>query len=335
MKKTSIKIDKDSGSPIYRQIIAAVCSDIEDGVLTQGSMLRSVNEIADENGLSRDSVFKAYNELRAMGLIQSVPGKGYFITSTNIKKKEKIFFLLDEFSDYKKQLFENFGKSIGNSAAVDLFFHNYNIQVMDSLIKGAVGSYTKYVVWPVMTPKVKNILKQIPANKLYIVDAGVEWYFGEYPGVYQDYAADITTLFMKNIRLFRNYKKITLVFPERLLLYEIQRGFEQFLKDSGMRGTIVSDGTKIKAAKGEAYFVIDDEDLVHLVNEGQAKGLRLGHDFGVIAYNETPLKSIAAGGITVLSSDFGRMGTLLAELMKNKKKKSIRNPSDLFVRGSL
>ena len=88
-------------------------------VLTQGSMLRSVNEIADENGLSRDSVFKAYNELRAMGLIQSVPGKGYFITSTNIKKKEKIFFLLDEFSDYKKQLFENFGKSIGNSAAVD------------------------------------------------------------------------------------------------------------------------------------------------------------------------------------------------------------------------
>jgi DNA-binding transcriptional regulator YhcF (GntR family) len=334
MKILSFKINKKSSQPIYKQIISAVYSAIEKGEMKEGDLLPSVNEIAKEFGLSRDSVFKAYNELRSSGIINSVAGKGYYIYSMNVRQKEKIFFLLDEYSEYKKELFERFKKTIGSSAAVDLFFHNYNITVMEKLINEAIGKYTKYVIWPVMTPKVKTLLKKIPSRKLFIVDAGIEWYFDFYPGVYQSYAEDILTLFKSNIYLFNKYSRIFLVYPKRLLLFEIQRGFKQFIKDEDVKGEIISDLKNISISKGDSFFVIDDDDLVKLVHEGESKNLKLGKDYGIIAYNETPLKSIAAGGITILSTDFGEMGHLLAEMIKNKKKKSIKNPSRFFIRKS-
>lgn len=60
-----------------------------------------------------------------------------------------------------------------------------------------------------------------------------------------------------------------------------------------------------------------------------------GKDFGIISYNDTPLKEILAGGITTLSTDFKQMGQTMASLITQKEIKTIENPWKLDIRNSL
>ena len=46
-------------------------------------MLPSVNQIMNECQLSRDTVFKAYAELKKRGVVESVPNRGYFVYQKN------------------------------------------------------------------------------------------------------------------------------------------------------------------------------------------------------------------------------------------------------------
>jgi DNA-binding LacI/PurR family transcriptional regulator len=87
--------------------------------------------------------------------------------------------------------------------------------------------------------------------------------------------------------------------------------------------------------KGQAYLVFDDKSLVTLVQAAQAQHYQLGKDLGVVSYNDTPLKSVVANGITTISTDFAAMGKTMADLIVNKKKDHLQNPSALITRNSL
>jgi DNA-binding LacI/PurR family transcriptional regulator len=63
--------------------------------------------------------------------------------------------------------------------------------------------------------------------------------------------------------------------------------------------------------------------------------LKPGQDFGIISYNDTPLKEVLAGGITTLSTDFRLMGKTMAKLIDTKAIMTIKNPWQLNIRGSL
>ena len=54
--------------------------------------LPSINALSKTYHVSRDTVFKAFADLRERKLIDSTPGKGYYVTN----RKEKIFLLLDD-----------------------------------------------------------------------------------------------------------------------------------------------------------------------------------------------------------------------------------------------
>jgi DNA-binding GntR family transcriptional regulator len=77
-----IQIDDSLGIPKYRQIINSISNAISAGDLKLGDKVPSLNEICAEFELSRDTVMVAFNELKAKGVINSIPGKGYYINST-------------------------------------------------------------------------------------------------------------------------------------------------------------------------------------------------------------------------------------------------------------
>jgi DNA-binding LacI/PurR family transcriptional regulator len=60
------------------------------------------------------------------------------------------------------------------------------------------------------------------------------------------------------------------------------------------------------------------------------KGYQLGKDFGVISYNDTPMKEIVEGGVTVISTDFNKMGELAAKFVINKQKLQEILPTSLI-----
>ena len=63
----------------FQQLVDAINEAISRNLLQVGDILPSVNQLCKESSLSRDTVFKAYAELKNRGIIESVPNRGYFI----------------------------------------------------------------------------------------------------------------------------------------------------------------------------------------------------------------------------------------------------------------
>ena len=75
--------------------------------------------------------------------------------------------------------------------------------------------------------------------------------------------------------------------------------------------------------------------MVEVIEKAMLQNLKLGSDFGIISYNETPLKKVVGNGITTISTDFQAMGKILAQMILQGKKEQIENKSRLIIRQSL
>ena len=65
------------------------------------------------------------------------------------------------------------------------------------------------------------------------------------------------------------------------------------------------------------------------------EGLVGGTDFGLLAYNETPAYEVIDRGITTLSIDWEKMGTLTADFILTGKQIHTYLPTEIRLRGSL
>ena len=96
----------------------------------EGDSLPSINQLSAQYGVSRDTVFKAFLDLRERGLIDSTPGKGYYVTS----QVTNILLLLDEYTPFKEALYNSFIKHLPINYKVDLLFHQYNERLFNTII---------------------------------------------------------------------------------------------------------------------------------------------------------------------------------------------------------
>ncbi|BBM21408.1 acetoin transport repressor, GntR family [Lactiplantibacillus plantarum] len=71
-----MQIDHGSRQPYYAQLVTGIEQDIAHGVLQPGEQLPSVREMARQHLLNPNTVSKAYKQLEAQQIIQTVPGKG-------------------------------------------------------------------------------------------------------------------------------------------------------------------------------------------------------------------------------------------------------------------
>lgn len=81
-----ISIDKNISTPIYIQIKNEIREMIYSGTLPKGFSLPSERKLAEELGVSRSTVIKAYEELKALGLLDSHMGKGTKVIIENYNK---------------------------------------------------------------------------------------------------------------------------------------------------------------------------------------------------------------------------------------------------------
>jgi DNA-binding transcriptional regulator YhcF (GntR family) len=129
------KIDQTSGTPKFIQLVDAIEYAIRSNQLDIGDPLPSVNLLRKECNLSRDTVFKAYSELKNRGSVESIPNKGYYVA----REVSKVFLFIDTFKAYKEVLYGSFRKALPQSYSVDLHFHHYNIRVFEDIIRHAIG----------------------------------------------------------------------------------------------------------------------------------------------------------------------------------------------------
>ena len=103
-----IKIDEQSVTSKYLQLSNSIMHAIEQGRLEKEYLLPSINELSYELEISRDTAEKAYRHLKQLGIIGSVPGKGYFIAKTDFKQRVKVFLLFNKLSAHKKIIYDSF-----------------------------------------------------------------------------------------------------------------------------------------------------------------------------------------------------------------------------------
>jgi DNA-binding transcriptional regulator YhcF (GntR family) len=330
----NIQIDDSLGVPKYRQIINSIYTAISIGELKLGDKIPSLNQICEEFDLSRDTVMVAFNELKAKGIINSIPGKGYYINSTEINLDQKIFVLFDELNAFKEDLYTSVLNSLDAKSIVDIYFHHFNYQVFKDLILESVGKYTSYVIMPATFDYTADIIGKLPKDKVYILDRKKED-LSDYPVVYQDFEQDVYEALNNGFDLLQKYSKLIMIFPGGKEPEGRMLGFQRFCNEKGFKSEIIRNVTNKEMKPGEAYFVPSDRNLVHLVKMAAEKNLELGINVGIVSFNDTVLKEVVAGGITTISTDFQLMGQTLARMIQDRSSEKIRNHSALIRRNSL
>lgn len=330
----NIQIDDSLSIPKYRQIINSLYTAISVGNLKMGDKIPSLNQICIEFELSRDTVMVAFNELKAKGIINSIPGKGYYINSTEINLDQKIFVLFDELNVFKEDLYTSFLNSLDAKSIVDIYFHHFNYQVFKDLISESAGKYTSYVIMPATFDYTADIIGKLPKDKVYILDRKKDD-LSDYPVVFQDFEKDVYDALNDGFDLLQKYNKLIMIFPGGKEPEGRMLGFQHFCDEKGFQSEIIRNVLNKEMKRGEAYFVPSDRNLVRLVKMATEKNLELGKDVGIVSFNDTVLKEVVAGGITTISTDFQLMGQTLARMILERSTEKIRNQSSLIRRNSL
>ena len=85
----NIIIDNSSGEPIYEQIINQIKNMVIKGEFKEGDLLPSMRFLAKELKISVITTKRAYEELEKAGVIETIVGRGSFVTKKNIESIKK------------------------------------------------------------------------------------------------------------------------------------------------------------------------------------------------------------------------------------------------------
>lgn len=341
--RMKINVDINSQTPVYKQLVNAIQSRVEKGIYEKGRFLPSMNVLADELQISKETVKKAYAILREKGIIESAQGKGFFVTNEK-ESKLNILLLFDKISTYKQILYSSLSTKLENIAEITIRLHNQDIDTFELFVEDSIDKYDYYIITPHFPlaeetqKRVLKSLKRIPNRKLILLDRYLEQLSGNFGAVYQDFKNDICEGLLQGIDDLKKFKKINIVsMPGSLYAPLIEEGLKKFGTENDIPMEIHKQIHINNIHKGEVYIILNsqlDIELIELAKTAKMKDYMIGEDIGIISYNESPISEIILNGLTVLSTDFVKMGELAAEMIIEKSFRKIKCDFKLIRRNT-
>jgi DNA-binding transcriptional regulator YhcF (GntR family) len=329
-----IVVNIHSGIPKYKQIVQSIELAIAENRLKKGDRLPSVNKVSLEFSISRDTVLLAYDELKKRGIVYAILGKGYYVKSIEFSFEQRFFVLFDELNAFKEDLYTSFLDTIDRRAQVDIYFHHFNLEMFRKLINESNGNYSKYIIMPTNLAGAANIIKTLPHNDVYILDQ-TNAELSNYPSVHQNFVKDMYCLLTEAKSKIDLYAQLILIFPGHKEPIGMVEGFHKFCTDYLIVHQVVSHFEENLMQKGTVFVIPNDRQLVEVIEYAKKLHFQLGCDYGIISYNDTPLKKVVENGITTISTDFKKMGYSLAKMILSNQKIQLENECKLIVRKSL
>jgi DNA-binding transcriptional regulator YhcF (GntR family) len=341
-RKSAIKlfhVDTKAVKPKHRQIEDGIKTAIIEGRLKRNDILPTIGDVCETFGIARLTVLKAYEDLQRAGLIRAESRKGYYVTSEEVERKRNIFLLFDELTMYKRVLYNAFRERVAGNGSIDIYFHHYSAKQFESLILNNLGYYTEYLVMPWPDPKVPQVIAKMDRRTTLLLDRGdaIQKTTG-FSSIVQDHKGDMMACLEKALPAIQKYRKFIMVHPA--YSYHPKAtvdGFIEFCKTHQLNGDIYHTIDRSNILPDTAYFVVDDNELVIIVEQCMESGYELGKTIGVLSYNETPMKRIIENGISVISIDFALMGVRAADYILAPYPGEIHEkiPTSLIMRSSL
>lgn len=334
-----INIDEHSITAKYIQLTNAIVSAIEQGKLGKDYLLPSINEMSYELEISRDTVEKAYRKLKSLGVVASIPGKGYFISKTDFKQSIKVFLIFNKLSAHKKIIYDSIVRILGEKAAIDFYIYNNDFNLFKKLIQGRKDDYTHYVIIPHFmdgSDQANEIINEISGGQLILLDKLIPGIKRSYSAIFENFEQDIYRALKEALEQLQKYRTLKIVFPAfNYFPEEILKGFYAFCKEYAFDYKVINDISSEFLEEGDVYINLVEDDLVILLGMIQKSNFIVGKNIGIISYNETPWKEFILNGITTISTDFNKMGELTAQMILKKKNNHIEVPFTLILRKSL
>lgn len=329
-----LKVDNSIGIPKYKQILDSIEKAIVNGEIKKGDKLPSLNAIKDIHKVSRDTVLMAFNELKNRGIIHSIVGKGYYISSEDVKVSQKVLLLFDELNGFKEDLYNAFLDNLDSNIQVDIYFHHFNTKVFHQIITDNISNYSYYVIMPANLEKSQATISLLPKDKVYILDQMHDEHL-IYPAVFQNFNNDVFEKLSEIKDKLLKYDKFKLVFNPEKQPQGILKGFIRFCRKYKISYQIKENLDANDPEQGTAYMVMEDKHLIRFIKKMKENGFQFILDVGLISYNESLLKEVIGEGITTISTDFKAMGKQLAEMITHQSHEHIENESKISIRKSI
>lgn len=322
--------------PKYKRLAQSIRRMIGSGEVELGAKLPSINEIAAGHSVARDTVVKAFDLLTAENTLRAVHGVGYFAASTDALPRTKVLLIFDGMHSYKSELLNGILKALGPNYEVSVYVHHLDPRHLSSLLDLYAEENEHVAIIPTMnTKETKEVVlsKAWPTTRrLYFLDRSVPG-ARNIPCVYQHFERGIHGCLSEALPALKKYKKTNLFCDRNNHIgRELIRGFSAFGKEHDIQ-TGINPERPLRA--GEAYVIVNDDQLIDRLKEIKAVGLRPGRDLGILSYNDSPFKELICGGLAVCSTDFRQMGRTLADMIKNHTGGRVEIPTRLIMRASL
>ncbi|MEN8228582.1 MAG: GntR family transcriptional regulator [Bacteroidota bacterium] len=317
LNKSYFTFNEYSGESKASQIASAIELAIYNGTLLPGDKLPTVNEGVKLFGAARKTVVKAYKKLIEKGFVESINRRGYFVLHNRSKAKIRVLLLIHSFDPQFQLLYDEFSKSLGDDCEIDLYFHHYNIQVVEMVINRNFDKFDYYLISSFNHSRIPKVISRIPRRKVLIISRN-DNISSDYYNITQDFYNGTFSALQSATHLLKKYSKIVLCYPGPKGHSEtLKNGFEYFCQEYKLSYSVVESLANEEIQKGKVYFVIEDNDLVKVIKCCKNRNWKLGEDIGLVAYNETPLKEVIRDGISVVSCDFSQMANEMVKFINN------------------
>ena len=339
----NLEFNDTNNTPKYKQIVESISQLIQSGNIKYGQKLPSINQVSFDYYISRDTVEKAYAVLKETGVIQSVKGRGHFVVNAKPKTQNRVLVVFNKLSSYKKEIFNAFCETLGDSASVYFHVHHCEFDNFKKIIEENLTGYNYYVFMPHFNDfsfnKFNNLMQNINKEKIILLDDFIPNFTHYNSCIYQDFKDDLLSSLNEAKEYLIKYETLCLVFPKGFNYpypKAIVQGFMFFCSMNGFKSELIHQiSSDHKLKKNMAYIVIKESDLVNLIKNIRLSKLELAKEVGVLSYNDTPLKEILSEGISVISTDFKAMGNLAAVCILKKKNILQKNKFRFIKRNSL
>lgn len=337
------KIDSDGKEPIYKQLVSQVEHAMHNGRLKPGEHIPSMNELAAELDISRETVKKAYGILVKKSLIIPKHGKGFYAADFQASGHSQVLVIIDKFSVYKQTLFNSFTRALGDKAEVTIVNHNQSLDLLEYYLNNYLDDFDYYVVTPhfpldqASQARARKQLSRIPNRKLIMLDHMLPNYPGNFGAVYQDFENDIYSGLLQGLEILRLKNRLRVItLPSSLYGQKIHKGIQRFVSEHQVPVEFLTSAPE-EIHPGDTFLVLNsqlDAGLVSLARKIQAAGLSVGKDVFIISYNEFEMNELVLGGLTTVSTDFAEMGRLAAQIILERKPQIIHCPFRLTSRNT-
>lgn len=317
------------------QIIASVTESIRSGEFKSGQPIPSINSSSQKFGVARKTVVRAYEKLKSTGLIESRPQSGYYVINKKPNLKLKVLLIIHSFDGHWETLYNEFRGSVSGYCEIEIFFHHYNVKILELIINRNVADYDMFIISSFNNNRIKSIIGRIPAYKVLIISRN-DRLKDSYNYIIQDFCQGTYNALCQANERVRAYKRLILIYPEKEGHSDtLKLGFLKYSEAFTIENKIVNSLKEYEISKGDAFLLISDNDLIYLLNVCKNRNWQLGKDIGVLSYNETPLKQVIRDGISVVSCNFKMMANEMTAFIKEPKTVHKIIPIEFVKRNSL